>query len=520
MPAGNQLTTLIYAEVDAKTHDLEEAVTYLRSHLARMRSAPGFPVVVDSNVLLQCQRLDNVNWRQELKDEARSSPASPHTASEFLTQDTDVFCNNRKAMHLRLTTRCVGTIVVATALLGTSATKTSATKSVPSPARLVTIKIPAPGGEIASTWLRFLGYSKSLSYPGPPRANVLLPAGYNPHKRYPLVIFLDGLGCNYASWAEGGLDKPFDHRGAIVVMPEGGDGWYTDWWNNGERGNPSWESYYLETVIPTILARYPILPERRYHALIGISMGGLGATYLGGRLPGFFGSVASLSGFVDPQWNAAGIQEGMAGFSFARQNGDDDPYPIYGPPEGFYADGHNPTLLVKNLQHTRVFVSTGTAVPSKADPNPGQEAIGSEHIIYPMSELYHKALVAAGIHVTYQVHPGAHDVPDFLDEIRAMLKWDLFEPVVTDPASWTNKTVVTRGQLWDFNYRFTNPPTHVVQFKQSGTTLSISAAGSSVTITTANGCAIHTSTPATVHLPNRDLISPLFPDRVGHRACR
>jgi hypothetical protein len=101
-----------------------------------------------------------------------------------------------------------------------------------------------------------------------------------------------------------------------------------------------------------------------------------------------------------------------------------------------------------------------------------------------------------------------------------MLRWGLFKPVVTDSGSWTNKTAATRGQLWDFNYRFTKPPTHVVRFKQSGTTLSISTAGSSVTITTANGCAISTATPATVHLPNRDLISRLFPDRVGRRACR
>jgi rRNA-processing protein FCF1 len=71
MPADNQLTTLIYAEVDARTRDLEEAVAYLRGHLGRMRAAPGFPVVVDSNVLLQCQRLDNVNWQEQLKDEAR-----------------------------------------------------------------------------------------------------------------------------------------------------------------------------------------------------------------------------------------------------------------------------------------------------------------------------------------------------------------------------------------------------------------------------------------------------------------
>ena len=294
------------------------------------------------------------------------------------------------------------------------------------------------------------------------------------------------------------MDKPFDDLGAIVVMPEGGNGWYADWWNNGTRGNPSWESYDLETVIPTILARYPIRPERRYHALIGISMGGLGATYLGGRLPGFFGAVASLSGFVDPQWQAAAVQPAMAAFSFATQHGDNNPDPIYGLPEGFYADGHNPTLLVKNLEYTRLFVSTGTGVPSKSDPHPSPEDITNEHIIYPMSELYEKALVAAGIHATYQVHPGVHGIPDFLDEIRAMLEWGLFDPVVDNPASWTNNTVATTGQLWDLRYRFTNPPTHVVEFKRSGTTLSISAAGSSVTITTANGCAIRTSTPAIV----------------------
>jgi len=71
MPPGNQLATLIYAEVDALTRDMQEALDYLQGHLRRMRAAPGFPVVVDSNVLLQCQRLDNVNWRAELKGEAR-----------------------------------------------------------------------------------------------------------------------------------------------------------------------------------------------------------------------------------------------------------------------------------------------------------------------------------------------------------------------------------------------------------------------------------------------------------------
>jgi S-formylglutathione hydrolase FrmB len=360
-----------------------------------------------------------------------------------------------------------------------------------SKAQLVTIKIPARSDEIASKW---------LSYPGPPRANVLLPPGYSPRKHYPLIVFLNGLDFNYDSYAHYGLTKPFDRLNAILVMPEGGNGWFTDWWNGGERGGPSWESYELETVIPAILARYPILPQRRYHALIGISMGGLGATYLGGRLPGFFGSVASLSGFVDTQWNPTIVQPAMAVFSNAASKGDNDPDPIYGPPDGYYATGHNPTMLAVNLKDTRVFESTGTGTPSKADPDPSQFAIEEEKIIYPMSQRYYAALASAGIDVTYQVHPGGHDIPDFLNEIKAVLRWGLFKPVINMPTSWDNQTVATRGQLWDFSYRFANPPTQIVTFHQSGTTLSISAAGSAVTIATGAGCTIHTSTPATIQI--------------------
>jgi S-formylglutathione hydrolase FrmB len=388
---------------------------------------------------------------------------------------------------------CVG-VLVAASLVGVGA-RVAAGSPEPSKARLVTIEIPAPAGEIASKW---------LNYSGPPRANVLLPAGYNPDKHYPLVVFLNGLDFNYGSYAQYGLTKPFADLDAILVMPEGGNGWYADWWNNGGRGSPSWESYELQTVIPTILARYPILPQRRYHALIGISMGGLGAAYLGGRLPGFFGSVASLSGFVDPQYDATVIQPAMADFSSAAMHGDNDPDPVYGPPDGFYATGHNPTTLAVNLKHTRVFESTGTGVPSQADPDPGQFALSEEQIIYPMSEHYDQALVAAGIDVTYQVHPGGHDLPDFLSEIKAMLAWGLFKPVVAQPASWVNQSVATRGQLWDFNYRFAQPPTQVVTFQKSGTAVSISAAGSAVTITTLKGCTIHTRTPAIVPVSIRN----------------
>jgi len=378
--------------------------------------------------------------------------------------------------------------------------------------RLVTVTIPDRHGEIPAKWLNY--------YKGEPRANVLLPDNYNPRKRYPLLVLLSGLNGDYDSYAYAGDLVVFNGFPGIIVMPEGADGWYTDWWNNGERGSPAWESYELNEVMPYVLSHYKILPQRRYHAIAGISMGGLGAAYLGGRLPGFFGSVASLSGFVDPQYFGVIADPAMGYLAGAQQNGDWDWDAVYGPPYGFYATGHNPTAVVANLQYSRVFVSTGDGDPSAAelsqynantaalacvDPSGGACFTGDwateKEIIYPMSQLYHDALLDAGVNVTYEVQAGGHDDPHFRQELEAMLAWGLFKPVVTDPKNWVNETVATSGQLWDIGYRFVQPPDQVVHFQRSAASLSISAAGSDVVLTTSGGCVIDTSTPATVLVP-------------------
>jgi S-formylglutathione hydrolase FrmB len=402
--------------------------------------------------------------------------------------------------------RRVLVLLVVTALgFAGSASAAPRTSSAPKPT-LVTLTIPARHGEIPSKW---------LDHPGLPKADVLLPAGYDPNKQYPLLFLLHGLGGSYAFYVQQGLLPELYHLNAIVVMPDGGpSGWYADWWNDGERGNPSWETYELDDVLPTILARYPILPQRRYHAIAGISMGGLGAAYLGGRLPGFFGTVATLSGFVDPQLLGTVVQPAMAAISNGflsgpRSGRDKDPVPIYGPPNGFYAEGHNPEKLAVNLRQTRVYDTTGTGIPNLASIGVILAGFVEEiadatweeaGLIYPMSERYYNALNAAGVNVTYQVHSGGHDLPSFHKELQALLAWGLFKPVPTHPTSWTNETVATSGQLWDLGYRFASPPTAVVRFERTGSTLSISGAGSSVAVTTSDGCTIHTPTPATVQL--------------------
>ena len=369
---------------------------------------------------------------------------------------------------------------------------------------LKTVTIPDKAGYIPQKWLDY--------YTGVPRANVLLPDGYTPHKRYPLLVLLSGLNGDYASYAYAGDLTVFKGFPGIVVTPEGADGWYTDWWNNGERGSPAWESYELNEVLPYVLKHYSILPGRRYHAIAGISMGGLGATYLGGRLPGFFGSVASLSGFVDLHYYAPLVAGAMGLLASAAQKGDHDSDPVDGPSNGFYANGHNPTDLTMNLRQSRVFVSSGTGDPSSAELNaatfgnlmgyPANWAAEGA-IIHPMSVLYHLALLDTGVNVTWEVQNGGHDDPHFRQELKALLTWGLFNPVATDPISWVNDTVATDGQLWDISYRFTKPPDAIVQFRRDGAMLSISAAGSAVTITTANNCRIQTTTPAVITIPAR-----------------
>jgi S-formylglutathione hydrolase FrmB len=354
--------------------------------------------------------------------------------------------------------------------------------------QLVTITLPDRHGEIPA---------KYLTYAGPPRADVLLPDDYNPRKRYPLIVFLPGFSNTYAVLGPGELDAPQVLAGlqAIVVSPEGETGWYADWFNNGAYGTPEWESYILDEAIPQILQRYKILPQRRFHALFGVSMGGLGTAYLGGRLPGFFGSIAVLSGFVDLQAAPAIVTPSMDELSGAPVGS------VVGPENGFYAIGHNPTALVQNLQYTRVFLSAGNGIPTPADGTGGGEGNAEEAgVIRPMSDDYDTALKNAGIEVTYQTHNGCHCWADFQDELRNAIAWGPFKPVLANPTNWVNQTVATHGQLWDIGYRFASHPTSVVRFTRSASRLRVSAAGTNVTLTTSRGCVLRVATPANVRI--------------------
>lgn len=359
--------------------------------------------------------------------------------------------------------------------------------------RLVELEVPARGGEIADHW---------YGYKGTPRARAILPDNYNPKKAYPLLFILPGLSNTYSWWTEpgrGNVAKTVEGLDAIVVTPEGGTGgWYTDWWNKGRRGNPAWESYFLDQVIPQIQARFMIRPERRYHAISGGSMGGLGAAYLGGRLPGYFGTVVILSGFVDTQVYP-GVNWGQSLISGAPDP--IDPELVYGPLGGYYASAHNPAKLAANVAQSRVFMSSGNGLPSQVNSGTALDQLLEPAFIRPMSDSYAAALRRANVDLTYEVHSGYHDWANLNRELRDAIAWGLFKPVDERPTSWVNDTVATRGKLWAFRYRFDAPPDRIVRFRRAGGQLFVSGAGSPVTLTTEGGCAFHIATPGVIDVP-------------------
>ena len=334
------------------------------------------------------------------------------------------------------------------------------------------------------------------------RANVWLPDGYDGRKRYPVLYLLHGHGDAFDSWVnppQGDLAKTAKGLDAIVVMPEAARGWYVDWWDGGARGadGRAWERYHLDELVPLIERRYRISPDRRDHAIAGLSMGGLGALYYAAQRPGYFGSAASFSGAISIQraeWPAAFDTQGEA---------HDD---VYGDPgaNAFFWQGHNPAALLPNLSDTRLFVRVGDGTPDPSRPAELANWLGAlaEVELRQHADDFVRAARATGADVRYEPVAGIHDWPYWRAALRSAIRWGLFSDVPQAPARWTARTVQQTGRLWDTRFVFANPPEQLVTFTRDGDELRISGGGP-VHLAIKGGRRLDVSAPATVKIPPR-----------------
>jgi S-formylglutathione hydrolase FrmB len=333
-----------------------------------------------------------------------------------------------------------------------------------------------------------------------PKVNVLLPAGYDedPDRAYPVLWLLHGANNGADKWASN-IKELAAGLPAVIVMPDGGTfGMYMDWWHDGARGNPAWATYHLNLLKDTVESRYRILPERRWHAIGGISMGGQGALRYAGLMPGYFGSVMGFSAAF-PNMQAPEVQFGLSVLGLVNGAGY---HQIFGPATGAYATGNNSRAIVTNYAHTRMYLTSGNGVNCPQDPVlpsfAGDAVI--EVLINVQQGLFAHTAGSAGADVTARTTCGVHTFGVWDRAFAEAREWGFFEPVAEQPREWEYRTVATEGEMWSLHYEFATPPSSVATFTRSGDTLSATGSGQ-VHIDGEGNCQLTATLPFSRPLP-------------------
>lgn len=122
-------------------------------------------------------------------------------------------------------------------------------------------------------------------------ANVILPQTAQ-HGPFPVFYLLHGLSDDHTSWVRRtSLERYVDDLPLIVVMPNGGRGFYTD----AAQGF-AYESALVRELVPFIDRMFNTRSERAGRCIGGLSMGGYGAIKLALKFPDLFCSATSHSG--------------------------------------------------------------------------------------------------------------------------------------------------------------------------------------------------------------------------------
>ncbi|MEV5570426.1 alpha/beta hydrolase family protein [Spirillospora sp. NPDC052269] len=293
-------------------------------------------------------------------------------------------------------------------------------------AEAATFKKADDGASIASyKWLNTgkTAFDFTVSSPalGAKRnVRVLLPKGYkfSSTKAWPVVYAFHGGNDTYVSWTRSSdIQSVASKWGVIVVMPEGANGSYTNWFNYGKGGTPRWEDFHMREVRQLV--------ERNYHAgasraVMGISSGAQGACTYAGRYPGEFKFAACFSGILS--MNLPGIP---ALLMYTNTREGTDPYAIWGIPRINQAnwDAHDPVKLLSKVRGTKFYVSAGDGSPGPFDkPGTAPWDLGylSEKAVNPTVQDF--ANQARKLHIPITSHmygPGRHSWPYWKREMHS-----------------------------------------------------------------------------------------------------
>ena len=201
------------------------------------------------------------------------------------------------------------------------------------------------------------------------------------------LYLLHGLSDDHTVWLRRTrLEAHVADRPLIVVMPDGGRGFYTD----HHDGGPQWATH-VGVELPTVVERIlPAIPTRDGRFLSGLSMGGYGALRVALGYPDRFASAVSHSGAV----------------LGPRRRNDVPPSAEYraivGPGSGLAGTDNDLALLAATAKD-------GGLLPRL------RMDCGTDDFLLDDNRALNRQLVDAGIDHQYQEFPGGHTW-DYWDE--------------------------------------------------------------------------------------------------------
>lgn len=165
---------------------------------------------------------------------------------------------------------------------------------------------------------------RSLALGVEKRVVVYLPPSYSDTgRRFPVAYYLHGMWGSERDWADQArLAHVADSLIAagmpelIVVLPDGDNGYYTDWATRGDVDecrrqppvreaaetycvpSPRYEQYMTRDVVPWVDSTFRTLAGPSHRGVAGLSMGGYGAITLALRHPDIWSAAASHSGVL------------------------------------------------------------------------------------------------------------------------------------------------------------------------------------------------------------------------------
>ncbi len=235
-----------------------------------------------------------------------------------------------------------------------------------------------------------------------------------------------------------------------IAQNDNGGGWCTDWYNGGAYGQPEWERFHIDQLIPWIDHNLRTIADRQGRAIAGLSQGGFCSMSYAARHPDLFSIALAYSGAPDIAYDAE-AQTLVTPIINATEVGLDQvaPNSMFGPrlSQEINWAAHDPTTLAANLRHTDLFMYTGNGQQGPLDSLvPDPEANVIESGVEQLTILFHNRLQALGIPSLFDDYgPGTHSWPYWARD----LKWSI-GPIMNDfahpPATPTSVTYTSADE--------------------------------------------------------------------------